>query len=49
MPAQNRSAHFKMKSLAKVKQRKVARVKLRAGEGPSGSEKPGWSAAGKER
>ena len=42
MPAQNRSARSKtvMKSLAKVKQPKVARVELRAGGGLHGPEKP---------
>ena len=37
------------KSLAKVKQPKVARVELRAGGGLYGPEKPGWSAGGKEK
>ena len=37
------------KSLAKVKQPKVTRVELRAGRGLHGPEKPGWSAAGKEK
>ena len=37
------------KNLAKVKQTKVARVELRAGGGLHGSEKPGWSAGGKEK
>ena len=37
------------KSLAKVKQPKVARVELRAGGGLHGPEKPGWSAGGKEK
>ena len=37
------------KSLAKVKQLKVARVDLRAGGGLHGLEKPGWSAGGREK
>ena len=37
------------KSLAKVKQAKVARVELRAGGGLHRPEKPGWSAGGKEK
>ena len=37
------------KSLAKVKQPKVARVEFRAGGGPHRPEKPGWSAGGKEK
>ena len=37
------------KSLAKVKQPKVVRVELRASGGLHGSEKPGWSAGGKEK
>ena len=37
------------KSLAKVKQLKVARVDLRAGGDLHGPEKPGWSAGGREK
>ena len=37
------------KSLLKVKQRKVARVELRAGGGLDGLDKPGWSAGGREK
>ena len=37
------------KSLAKIKQPKVARVELRAGGCFHWSEKPGWSAGGKEK
>ena len=39
----------KMKSLAKVKQPKVARVELRAGGGLHGPEKPEWRAGGMEK
>ena len=49
MPAQNRSARGKMKSLANVKQPKVARVELRAGRGLHRTEKSRWSAGGIEK
>ena len=39
----------KMKSLAKVKQPKVARVELRVRGSLHGPEKPGWSVSGIEK
>ena len=40
---------LRQKSLAKVKQPKVASVELRAGGGLHGPQKPRWIAGGKEK
>ena len=51
MPTQNGSARNKTvaEKPGKSKATEVARVELRASGGLHGSEKPGWSAGGKEK